>query len=127
MNSAWTRFLPGFILKRIEDRHELLEVLGNTGWMMGDQILRQLVGLLVGVWLARYLGPQLFGDYSYAIAMVMIVSPMATLALDGIAIRSMVQDPILQGQSPRHLFHFDAWRRPPCLQPRNGRDILGAS
>ena len=93
MNSSWTRYLPGFILKRIEDRHELLEVLDNSGWMMGDKIFRQLVGLLVGVWLARYLGPQLFGDYSYAIAMVMIVSPMATLALDGIAIRRMVQDP----------------------------------
>jgi len=98
MNSSWTRFLPGFILKRIEDRHELLEVLDNSGWMMGDKIFRQLVGLLVGVWLARYLGPQLFGDYSYAIAMVMIVSPMATLALDGIAIRRMVQDPSSRNQ-----------------------------
>jgi len=98
MNSSWTRFLPGFILKRIEDRHELLEVLDNSGWMMGDKIFRQLVGLLVGVWLARYLGPQLFGDYSYAIALVMIVSPMATLALDGIAIRNMVQDPSSRNQ-----------------------------
>ncbi|KPJ98784.1 MAG: flippase [Desulfobacterales bacterium SG8_35] len=93
MNSSWTRFLPGFILKRIEDRHELLEVMDNSGWMMGDQITRQVVGLLVGVWLARYLGPHLFGEYSYAFAMVMIVSPLATLALDGIAIRTMVQDP----------------------------------
>jgi len=65
----------------------------NSGWMMGDQITRQVVGLLVGVWLARYLGPHLFGEYSYAFAMVMIVSPLATLALDGIAIRTMVQDP----------------------------------
>jgi len=94
INSSWTKFLPGFILKRIEDRHELLEVLDNSGWMMGDKIIRQLVGLVVGVWLARYLGPKLFGDYSYAIAMVMIVAPLASLALDGIAIRRMVQNPI---------------------------------
>jgi len=94
MYPTWTRYLPRFILKRIEDRHELLEVLDNSGWMMGDKIFRQLVGLIVGVWLARYLGPQLFGEYSYAIAMVMIVSPMASLALEGIAIRAMVQDPL---------------------------------
>lgn len=93
MNPTWTRYLPGFIRNRIEDRHEFLEVLDNSGWMMGDKIFRQLVGLLVGVWLARYLGPQLFGEYSYAIAIVMIVSPMASFALEGIAIRSMVQDP----------------------------------
>ena len=93
MKSSWTRYLPGFILKRIQDRHELLEFLDNSGWMMGDQVIRQSVGLLVGVWLARYLGPQLFGDFSYAIALVMIFSPMALLALDGIAIRNMVQNP----------------------------------
>ena len=81
---------------------------------MGDQILRQIVGLLVGVWLARYLGPQLFGEFSYAFAVVMIVSPIAMLALDGIVIRSMVQDSLLQGRSPRHLIHFDDWRRD-CL------------
>jgi O-antigen/teichoic acid export membrane protein len=93
MNAPWTRFLPGFILKRLAGREDLQEVLGNTGWMMGDQIVRQIVGLLVGVWLARYLGPQLFGEFSYAFAVVMIVSPLAMLALDEIAVRRMVQDP----------------------------------
>jgi O-antigen/teichoic acid export membrane protein len=93
MDSAWTRFLPGFIRRKIEGRPALQEVLNNTGWMIGDQIVRQIVGLLVGVWLARYLGPQLFGELSYAFAVVMIVSPIAMLALDEIAIRRMVQDP----------------------------------
>lgn len=93
MNADWTRFLPHFIRRRIEGRQVLKEVLGNTGWMMGDQITRQIVGLLVGVWLARYLGPQLFGEYSYAFAVVMIVSPIALLALDDISIRRMAQDP----------------------------------
>jgi len=92
MNPEWNRFLPGFIRKKIEGRHVLQKVLGNTGWMMGDQILRQIVGLLVGVWLARYLGPQLFGEYSYAFAIVMIVSPIAILALDDISIRRLAQD-----------------------------------
>jgi len=93
MNSTWTRFLPGFIRRKIEGRQVLQQVLGNSGWMMGDQITRQIVGLLVGVWLARYLGPQLFGEFSYAFAVVMIVSPIAMLALDGIVIRRIVQDP----------------------------------
>jgi O-antigen/teichoic acid export membrane protein len=93
MNSTWTKYLPGFIQKRLAGRNELLEVLDNSGWMMGDQILRQIMGLLVGVWMARYLGPQLFGEYSYAFAVIMIVSPFAALALDGIVIRRIVQDP----------------------------------
>ena len=93
MNSTWITFLPDFIRKRIEGRKLLQDIVGNTGWMMGDQVVRQLVGLIVGVWLARYLGPQLFGEYSYAFAVFLMVSPFATLALDGITIRSFVQDP----------------------------------
>jgi O-antigen/teichoic acid export membrane protein len=99
MSFAWTRFLPAFIRRKVEGRHTLLEVLNNTGWMMGDQVLRQVVGLLVGVWLARYLGPQLFGEFSYAFALVMIVSPLAMLALDEIAIRKMAQDPSCRDQA----------------------------
>ena len=92
-NTPWLRFLPGFLRKKIAGRRELQEVLNNTGWMMGDQIIRQVVGLLVGVWLARYLGPQLYGEFSFALAIVVIVTPVAMLALDNVAVRRLVQDP----------------------------------
>jgi O-antigen/teichoic acid export membrane protein len=90
---AWLQFLPQFIRSRIEGRLTLQKTLGNTTWMMGDQIARQVVGLAIGVWLARYLGPQLFGEFSYAVAMFMICSPVALLALDGIVIRRLIQEP----------------------------------
>ncbi|MCL5022904.1 MAG: flippase [Nitrospirae bacterium] len=93
MNRAWIRYLPAFIRDKVKGRYSLQQALGNTGWMMGDQIARKLVGLLVGVLIARYLGPHLYGEFSYAIAIVMIVSPLAMLALDEISIRRMVQDP----------------------------------
>jgi O-antigen/teichoic acid export membrane protein len=93
MNRAWLRYLPAFIRDKIEGRDSLQKVLGNTGWMMGDQIVRKVVGLLVGVLIARYFGPQLFGEFSYAMAVVMIVSPLAMLALDDISIRRLAQDP----------------------------------
>lgn len=93
MNVSWTKILPEFIRNRLEGRHTLQKAMGNTAWMMGDQVVRQVVGLLVGVWLARYLGPSLYGEFSYAIAVVMIVSPVAMLALDDISIRRLARDP----------------------------------
>jgi O-antigen/teichoic acid export membrane protein len=93
MNRAWIRYLPAFIRNKIEGRDSLQKVLGNTGWMMGDQIVRKVVGLLVGVLIARYFGPQLYGEFSYALAVVMIVSPLAMLALDDISIRRLAKDP----------------------------------
>ena len=93
LNSFLTRFLPGFVRRQIEGRKELQKVLGNTGWMMGDQIVRQLMGLFVGLWLARYLGPRLYGEFSYALALVTIIAPVALLAQDTVAVRRLVHVP----------------------------------
>lgn len=51
------------------------------------------VGLLVGVWVARYLGPEQFGQFSYAIAFVGLFGAVAGLGLNGIVVRDIVVDP----------------------------------
>jgi polysaccharide transporter, PST family len=62
----------------------------NTGWLLADKILRVAVGIFVIVWVARYLGPQQYGLLNYAIAMVSLLYPLATLGLDNIVIRDLV-------------------------------------
>jgi small subunit ribosomal protein S15 len=93
MSPLWYRFLPGFIRERLTGRTTLLTAMDNTGWMMGDQIARKVIGLLIGVLVARHFGPELYGEFSYAVAIVMIVSTIARLGLDEIAIRDMAKDP----------------------------------
>lgn len=65
----------------------------NTSWMFAEQILRMVAGLLVGIWVARYLGPEQFGVFSYAIAFAAIFSSIAKLGLDGIVVRDLVREP----------------------------------
>ena len=64
----------------------------NTSWLFGEKILRMVVGLFVGIWVARYLGPEQFGLFSYAQSFVGLFSAIATLGLDGIVIRELVKD-----------------------------------
>jgi O-antigen/teichoic acid export membrane protein len=92
MNQTWVKYLPPFIRGKVQERPSLQKVLGNTGWMMGDQVVRKALGLLIGVLIARHFGPRLYGEFSYAVAVVMIVSPIAMLSLDDIAIRSLARD-----------------------------------
>lgn len=94
MNNTPFRFLPHFIYKRLEGRHNLVKILNNTGWLFADRLLRMGVGLLVGVWVARYLGPEQFGIYNYAIAFVALFGAFATLGLDGIVVRDIVRNPV---------------------------------
>ena len=71
----------------------LRQVIGNTTWLFSDRILRMGVSLIVGVWVARYLGPQQFGLYNYALAFVSLFGPLAQIGLDGIVVRDLTKDP----------------------------------
>ncbi len=65
----------------------------NTSWMFAEQMLRMVAGLLVGIWVARYLGPEQFGVFSYAIAFASLFSSIAKLGLGGIVVRDLVKEP----------------------------------
>lgn len=65
----------------------------NTSWMMGEQFLRIIAGLFVGIWVARYLGPEQFGLFSYVLAFTAIFGGIAKLGLDGIMVRELVNHP----------------------------------
>lgn len=68
------------------------KVIANIFWLMADNVLRLGIGLVVGVWVARYLGPQQFGLLNYSVAFVGLFSVFAKLGLDSIAIRELVRN-----------------------------------
>jgi O-antigen/teichoic acid export membrane protein len=68
--------------------------------MLAEQVLRMVAGLLVGIWVARYLGPSQFGVFSYAVAFSALFSNIAKLGLDSIVVRDLVRDP---GSRDRYL------------------------
>ncbi|RZK21657.1 MAG: flippase [Pedobacter sp.] len=63
----------------------------NTSWLFSEQLIRMCVGLVVGVWVARYLGPEKFGILNYAQSLVALFSALATLGLNNIVIRELVK------------------------------------
>ena len=65
----------------------------NISWMFVERMLRLVAGLLVGIWVARYLGPSQFGLFSYAIAFASIFSGIAKLGLDSIVVRNLTNEP----------------------------------
>ncbi len=87
------KLIPSFIRRRIEHRPNLLKIVDNIGWLFFDKILRMGVGLFVGVWIARYLGPEQFGLLNFATAFVGLFGAIATMGLQGIVVRDIVRDP----------------------------------
>lgn len=68
-------------------------IVRNIGWLAFDRLVRLSLGFLIIIWLARYLGPEAFGWFSYAQALVLLVGAMATLGLNNIVVRELVNEP----------------------------------
>ncbi|NJC88100.1 MAG: flippase [Desulfuromonas sp.] len=97
MSHVPTRFLPEFVRRRIAGRDGLRAIIGNIGWQLADNLVRMGLGLLLGIWVARYLGPAQFGLLSYALAFVALFAPLAMPGLDDIVVRNLVRDPAARG------------------------------
>jgi len=51
----------------------------NTSWMMGEKVIRMVVALFVGIYVARYLGPERFGLSSYGMSFVVLFVSLAAI------------------------------------------------
>lgn len=73
-------------------------LLANLNWLFADRVLRLVGGLLIGVWVARYLGPEQFGLLSYVMAFVALFGTVAKLGLDQIVVRDLSRSPESEGK-----------------------------
>lgn len=88
----WLRFLPASLRQRLAGRFNLHAIIHNSGWLMFDKLVRMLLGLLVGAWMARYLGPESFGELAYVLAYIAFFQAIANLGADGIIVRDIARD-----------------------------------
>ena len=65
----------------------------NTSWLLVERVLRLFITLIIGLYVARYLGPGDFGKLNYAASIVAILSIFIQLGLDGIVVRDLVNNP----------------------------------
>lgn len=65
----------------------------NTSWLFGEKIFRMSVGMIIGILVARYLGPEKFGLLNYVISFVGLFGIIATLGINNIVVKKLVNNP----------------------------------
>lgn len=71
--------------------------LGNSGWMIGQQLYNMLLQLVVGSLSARYLGPSNYGLINYGASIISFFSIICRLGLDSVIINEMIKQPEKRG------------------------------
>lgn len=70
----------------------LQKIIRSIGWLSAERILSMIISLFVGVYVVRYLGAENFGKLSYSASFVALFNPIATLGVDNIVLRNIVQE-----------------------------------
>lgn len=65
---------------------------GNAAWLLSEKVLRMTSGVFVGILVAKYLGPELFGRFSYVMALLALISVVTRMGLDPVVVRNVVND-----------------------------------
>ncbi len=91
-------FLQKFGIKE-QTRTAFVKYFFNTGWMFAEKVFTLFVAFVVGIYVARYLGPEKYGLLNFSISWVFIFQVFSKLGLDGIVTRNLV----LQSQKKKQL------------------------
>lgn len=94
----WLKILPSSLSRSLSGNQNLIAAINNSGWLMFDKLVRLLLGLLVGAWVARYLGPAQFGELAYILAYLAFFQAVAVLGMDGIIVRDIAKDKTQAGE-----------------------------
>jgi len=81
-------------LQSLKNHQGFMKYFKNTSWLFLEKIIRMIVALFISIWLARYLGPEQFGILNYVLSFVGLFTAFASLGLDGIVIRELIQNNI---------------------------------
>ncbi|WP_235871346.1 flippase [Shimia sediminis] len=69
------------------------KILKSSGWLLARQAINMLNTLVLGILIARHLGPEEFGVLSYATSLVAVLAPLTTLGLRNLSLREYTQKP----------------------------------
>jgi polysaccharide transporter, PST family len=72
---------------------EAKKITANISWLSFDKLFRLIISLSVGIWFARYLGPEKYGTFTYALSITGLLAFLSSLGLNDIVIREIVKSP----------------------------------
>ena len=73
-------------------------VISNIAWHASEKVLRLFTGFFVGLWMARYLGPEDFGSFNFVMAWLGLFNAIAWLGVGETIMRDMVRDRADEGR-----------------------------
>lgn len=73
-------------------------IVKNASWIIACRIVQSVLGLIISMFTARYLGPSNFGLINYATSIVAFVTPIMQLGIRAVLVQELVKHPEKEGE-----------------------------
>ncbi|CAA7603146.1 Polysaccharide biosynthesis C-terminal domain protein [Acididesulfobacillus acetoxydans] len=64
----------------------------NANWLVSQQVFNMVIGVVVIAFVARYFGPEKYGQYSFANAFVGLFTAVSTLGMEILTVKAIADD-----------------------------------
>ncbi|MGM0792400.1 MAG: flippase [Bacillota bacterium] len=76
--------------KKVFNNNVVAKIVRNSSWLVSDKVINMIIGVFVTAIVARYFGPEKFGQFNYAIAFVSLFTAISTLGLETLTVKSII-------------------------------------
>ncbi len=78
------------LISKFSRQETLKRVTANFSWLLSERMILMAVTLFVGIYMARYLGPEDYGVLNFALSFVGLFTTMADLGLAKVTVKELV-------------------------------------
>lgn len=96
LTNLFYKITPSWVQERLKaniNKSGIKRYAKNTAWALVAKILSVIISFFVTIYLVRYLGPEHYGNLSYAVSFVGIFSVISTLGIDNVLYRELIMYP----------------------------------
>ncbi|ERJ10934.1 flippase [Haloplasma contractile] len=83
-------------IKKLKDRLQAnklaTRIIQNSRWLVVDKLFTMVIGVFVTAIVARYFGPERYGQYNYALSFVTLFTAFSTLGLETLSVKAIVDE-----------------------------------
>ncbi|MFJ5747620.1 flippase [Peribacillus frigoritolerans] len=73
------------------------KLIKNASWLVSDKVFMMAIGVFVTAIIARYFGPEQYGQFNYALAFVSLFTAVSTLGLETLTVKSIIDKKVNEG------------------------------
>ncbi len=85
------------IIKNTFNNEMAVKIIKNSSWLVSEKIFTMIFGVLIIAIVARYFGPEKFGQFNYALAFVSLFTAISTLGLETLTVKSLIDKKYEEG------------------------------